>query len=586
MNPYNAPLAEMRFLLENVFDAPKTWSELPAMAESVDMDTAAAILDEADKISRELIHPINRSGDEQGVRHEADKVITPDGYKAVYDQYAEGGWVGLCGDPELGGMGMPKMLGVLVDEMAYSACNAFTLYGSLTAGAALAIHAHGTEEIKQQYLPMMYSGEWAGAMDMTEPQAGSDLRNIRTKAVPNENGSYNITGSKIFITGGDHDLTENVIHLVLAKLPNTNGISLFLVPKIKVNDDNSLGDSNGVTVGSIEHKMGLKGSATCVMNFDDAEGYLIGKPNRGLVCMFTMMNYERLAIGIQGLGTSQAAYQMAADYAKERVQGVAAGGSPTGATSDPILVHGDVRRMLLTVRTLTEAGRALSVYTGQQLDLAKYSDNAEQKAKASRYVGLLTPVSKAFLSDRGLDAAIMAQQVFGGHGYIRETGIEQLVRDTRIAQIYEGTNGIQAIDFLGRKVTGDNLSALTEFVAEQTVNIAQFDHVSADDKATVLKLFEKLINVANGVNEVKLAQPALINACAVDYLDAFGYSLYGYFWLAMTNAAHDHEDSKFKQQKQHLSRFYFDKLIAKADYHLSQVAAGDASVMEIDESLF
>ena len=586
MNPYNAPLAEMRFLLENVFDAPKTWSELPAMAESVDMDTAAAILDEADKISRELIHPINRSGDEQGVRHQADKVITPDGYKAVYDQYAEGGWVGLCGDPELGGMGMPKMLGVLVDEMAYSACNAFTLYGSLTAGAALAIHAHGTEAIKQQYLPMMYSGEWAGAMDMTEPQAGSDLRNIRTKAVPNESGSYNITGSKIFITGGDHDLTENVIHLVLAKLPNTNGISLFLVPKIKVNDDNSLGENNGVTVGSIEHKMGLKGSATCVMNFDDAEGYLIGKPNRGLVCMFTMMNYERLAIGIQGLGTSQAAYQMAADYAKERVQGVAAGGSPTGATSDPILVHGDVRRMLLTVRTLTEAGRALSVYTGQQLDLAKYSDNAEQKAKASRYVGLLTPVSKAFLSDRGLDAAIMAQQVFGGHGYIRETGIEQLVRDTRIAQIYEGTNGIQAIDFLGRKVTGDNLSALTEFVAEQTANIAQFDNVSADDKAAVLQLFEKLINVANGVNEVKLTQPALINACAVDFLDAFGYSLYGYFWLAMTNAAHDHEDDNFKQQKQHLSRFYFDKLLAKADYHLSQVAAGDASIMDIDESLF
>ncbi|QQX78299.1 acyl-CoA dehydrogenase family protein [Shewanella sp. KX20019] len=586
MNPYNAPLAEMRFLLEKVFNAPETWAAMPAMAESVDIDTAAAILDEADKISRELIHPINRSGDEQGVRHEGDKVITPDGYKAVYDQYAEGGWVGLCGDPELGGMGMPKMLGVLVDEMAYSACNAFTLYGSLTAGAALAIHAHGTDAIKEQYLPMMYSGEWAGAMDMTEPQAGSDLRNIRTKAVPNDDGSYNITGSKIFITGGDHDLTENVIHLVLAKLPNTSGISLFLVPKVKVNEDNSLGDANGVTVGSIEHKMGLKGSATCVMNFDGAEGYLIGKPNRGLICMFTMMNYERLAIGIQGLGTSQAAYQMAADYAKERVQGVAAGGSPTGATSDPILVHGDVKRMLLTVRTLTEAGRALSVYTGQQLDLAKYSDNTEAKAKASRYVGLLTPVSKAFLSDRGLDAAIMAQQVFGGHGYIRETGIEQLVRDTRIAQIYEGTNGIQAIDFLGRKVTGDNLNALTEFVAEHTANINQFEHVSSVDKARVLGLFEKLLTIGREVNENKLSQPALINACAVDYLDAFGYSLYGYFWLAMSNAANDHEDNNFKRQKQHLTRFYFDKLLAKADYHLSQVAAGDASIMDIDEALF
>ncbi|MCL1144418.1 acyl-CoA dehydrogenase C-terminal domain-containing protein [Shewanella marinintestina] len=586
MNPYNAPLAEMRFLLEKVFNAPKTWSEMPAMADSVDMDTAAAILDEADKISRELIHPINRSGDEQGVRHEADKVITPDGYKAVYDQYAEGGWVGLCGDPELGGMGMPKMLGVLVDEMAYSACNAFTLYGSLTAGAALAIHAHGTEEIKQQYLPMLYSGEWSGAMDMTEPQAGSDLRNIRTKAVPNNDGSYNITGSKIFITGGDHDLTENVIHLVLAKLPNTSGISLFLVPKIKVNDDNSLGEANGVTVGSIEHKMGLKGSATCVMNFDDAEGYLIGKPNRGLVCMFTMMNYERLAIGIQGLGTSQAAYQMAADYAKERIQGVAAGGSPTGAAADPIIVHGDVRRMLLTIRTLTEAGRALSVYTGQQLDLAKYSDNSDAKAKASRYVGLLTPVSKAFLSDRGLDAAIMAQQVFGGHGYIRETGIEQLVRDTRIAQIYEGTNGIQAIDFLGRKVTGDNVAALNEFVAEQVDNINGYNHVTDSDKAKVLALLENLIQVANHVNDNKLKQPGLINSCAVDFLDAFGYTLYGCFWLAMVDAANDHEDANFTLQKTQLSRFYLDKLLAKADFHLSQVAHGDLSIMQMDESLF
>ncbi|GIU17266.1 MULTISPECIES: acyl-CoA dehydrogenase C-terminal domain-containing protein [unclassified Shewanella] len=586
MNPYNAPLAEMRFLLEKVFDAPKTWSEMPAMAETVDMDTAAAILDEADKISRELIHPINRSGDEQGIRHEADKVITPDGYKAVYDQYAEGGWVGLCGDPEFGGMGMPKMLGVLVDEMAYSACNAFTLYGSLTAGAALAIHAHGSEEIKEQYLPMMYSGEWAGAMDMTEPQAGSDLRNIRTKAVPNEDGSYKITGSKIFITGGDHDLTENVIHLVLAKLPNTSGISLFLVPKIKVNADNSLGDANGVTVGSIEHKMGLKGSATCVMNFDDAEGYLIGKPNRGLVCMFTMMNYERLAIGIQGLGTSQAAYQMAADYAKERVQGVAAGGSPTGASCDPIIVHGDVRRMLLTIRTLTDAGRALSVYTGQQLDLAKYSEDPDVKAKASRFMGLLTPVSKAFLSDRGLDAAIMAQQVFGGHGYIRETGIEQLVRDTRIAQIYEGTNGIQAIDFLGRKVTGDNVAALSEFIAEQVTNINGYQHVSHADKAKVLSLLEQLLDVAKQVNENKLSQPALINACAVDYLDAFGYSLYGCFWLAMLDAANDHEDDNFKQQKAHLSRFYFDKLLAKADFHLSQVSMGDASIMQMNADLF
>lgn len=585
MNPYQAPLAEMKFLLDKVFDAPQTWASLPAIAENVDMDTAVAIMDEAEKISRDLLHPINRAGDEQGVVHQDDKVITPDGYKEAYNHYAEGGWVGLCGDPELGGMGMPKMLGVLVDEMAYSACNAFTLYGSLTAGAALCINAHGSDELKEKYLPQLYSGEWAGAMDMTEPQAGSDLRGIRTKAVPNADGSYNITGSKIFITGGDHDLTENVIHLVLAKLPNSNGISLFLVPKIKVDDAGALTEPNGVTVGSIEHKMGLKASSTCVMNYDEAQGYLIGKPNRGLVCMFTMMNYERLAIGIQGLGTSQAAYQMAADYAKERVQGVAAGGSPTGATSDPILVHGDVRRMLLNIRVLTEAGRALSVLTAKQLDIAKYGEG-EEKAKASRYVGLLTPVAKAFLSDRGLDAAVTAQQVFGGHGYIRETGIEQLVRDTRIAQIYEGTNGIQAIDFLGRKVTGDNLTALTEFIAECTDNLTSLNSVDEADKATVISLFEKLLKVAADINESKLERPALINASAVDFLDAFGHVLYGYFWLLMADKSSSHTDPAFTQQKQMLSKFYLTKMLPKAEYHLAQVIAGDASIMDIPEELF
>ncbi|MBW8184619.1 acyl-CoA dehydrogenase [Shewanella nanhaiensis] len=585
MNPYQAPLAEMKFLLEKVFDAPQTWASLPEIAENVDLDTAVAIMDEADKISRELIHPINRSGDEQGVTHQDAKVITPDGFKEVYSQYAEGGWVGFCGDPEFGGMGMPKMLGVLVDEMAYSACNSFTLYGSLTAGAALCINAHGSDALKEKYLPMMYSGEWAGAMDMTEPQAGSDLRNIRTKATPNDDGSYSITGSKIFITGGDHDLTENVIHLVLAKLPDTSGISLFLVPKIKVDDKGNLGEANGVTVGSIEHKMGLKASATCVMNYDGAQGYLIGKPNRGLVCMFTMMNYERLAIGIQGLGTSQAAYQMASDYAKERVQGVAAGGSPTGATSDPILVHGDVRRMLLNIRVLTEAGRALSVLTGQQLDIAKYGDG-EAQAKANRYVGLLTPVSKAFLSDRGLDAAVTAQQVFGGHGYIRETGIEQLVRDTRIAQIYEGTNGIQAIDLLGRKVTGDNLAALTEFVAECTEKLSSLTQVDESHRGKVQALFAELMEVAQMVNDKKLSNPAIINACAVDFLDAFGHVVYGYFWLLMSDAASGDVDSDFALQKRYLSDFYMSKMLPKAKYHLTQVREGESAIMDIPEALF
>ncbi|MCE9687735.1 acyl-CoA dehydrogenase C-terminal domain-containing protein [Shewanella sp. AS16] len=585
MNPYQAPLTDMRFLLEQVFAAPDTWAALPAVAEAVDLDTALAILEEAAKISSELIHPLNRSGDEQGVLHQGDKVITPDGFKAVYEQYSQGGWVGLCGEPEFGGMGMPKMLGVLVDEMAYSACNAFTLYGSLTAGAALCIKAHGSETLKQTYLPKLYSGEWSGAMDMTEPQAGSDLRNIRTRAVPQDDGSYLINGSKIFITGGDHDLTANVIHLVLAKLPGSQGISLFLVPKLSVDVKGELGGSNGVSVGAIEHKMGLKASATCVMNFDDARGYLIGEADRGLVCMFTMMNYERLAIGIQGLGSAQAGYQMAADYAKERQQGIAAGGSPTGSTSDPILVHGDVRRMLLTIRAMTEAGRALAVYTGQQLDLAKYGEG-ELQARAAKNVGLLTPVAKAFLTDRGLDATIMAQQVFGGHGYIRETGIEQLVRDTRIAQIYEGTNGIQAIDFLGRKTTGDDLAALTAFVGDLRTQIGDLSRVEPAHKQAVTERLDSLLAAADYINRHKRSQPALVNACAVDFLDAFGYSLYGFYWLLMADAAAVHPDSDFGAQKRYLANFYFDKLLPKADWHLAQVNAGDSAIMAMPAEFF
>ncbi|MBV7315248.1 acyl-CoA dehydrogenase family protein [Shewanella sp. NIFS-20-20] len=582
MYPYKAPIDEMRFLLDKVFNASQTWAEISAFKDNIDMDTAAAILDESATMSSELVYPLNRAGDEQGVGFNDGQVTTPTGYTQVYQQFVEGGWIGLCGDPQYGGMGMPKMLGLLVDEMGYGACNAFTLYNSLTAGAALCINAHGSDELKQRYLPKLYSGEWSGAMDMTEPQAGSDLRNIRTRAEPLDDGSYLLTGSKIFITGGDHDLTENVIHLVLAKLPNSSGISLFLVPKYSVNDDQSLGNANGVTVGSIEHKMGLKGSATCVMNYDNARGFLIGKANRGLVCMFTMMNYERLAIGIQGLGSSQAAYQMATTYAKERKQGQAAGNAEQAAS---IIVHGDVRRMLLTIASLTEAGRALALHTGQQLDLAKYSDSESQRLKASRYVGLLTPVAKAFLTDRGLDMTIMAQQVFGGHGYIRETGIEQLVRDTRIAQIYEGTNGIQALDFLGRKVLGDNLDTLTEFVEELLAELRELPATNPQHIKAVGQRLMALVDSAAQLNQHKLTQPNLINAVAVDFLDAFGYAIYGYYWIKMSAMAQG-EPEGFYKRKQAVANFYMEKLLAKSDYHLSQVNAGSDCVMAPLEEWF
>ncbi|QSX38933.1 acyl-CoA dehydrogenase C-terminal domain-containing protein [Shewanella sedimentimangrovi] len=584
MYPYSAPLNEMRFLLDKVFKAPAIWQRLPQLAETVDLDTAMAILEEAAKLNRDIVQPINRAGDEQGVRFEDGTVITPDGYKEAYQAFMEGGWVGFCGDPEFGGMGMPKMLGVLVDEMGYSVCNAFNLYSSLTAGAALALNAHGSDELKDLYLPKLYSGEWAGAMDMTEPQAGSDLRGVRTRAEPRDDGSFLISGSKIFITGGDQDLTSNVVHLVLAKLVGSQSLSLFLVPKLKVNDDGSLGENNGVSVGSIEHKMGLKGSATCVMNFDNARGFLIGEADRGLACMFTMMNYERLAIGIQGLGSAQAASQMATDYAKERLQGLAATGST--AAADPILVHGDVRRMLLTIRSLTEAGRALAVDAGMQLDLAKFSEDEAERAKAARFVGLLTPVAKAFLTDRGLDACIMAQQVFGGAGYIRETGIEQFVRDTRIAQIYEGTNGIQAIDFLGRKVTGDNLATLNEFIAELKTELAALAPEWQDKAGELLALLDELIASAGKINDAKREQPALINSVAVDYLDAFGFSLYGYYWIKMAALAQEEADESFAQQKAAFCRFYLEKLLPRARWHLSQVNAGAGCIMEPGTELF
>ncbi|MCH1923769.1 acyl-CoA dehydrogenase [Shewanella sp. C32] len=586
MSSYHAPTDEMMFLLQQVFDAPSVWQTLPALADNIDIDTAAAILEEAAKINGELVAPLNRTGDEQGVRFTGGQVFTPDGYRDAYRQYAEGGWVGLCGEPEFGGMGMPKMLGVLVDELGYSANNAFNLYGSLTAGAALCIHAHGDDELKQRFLPGLYSGEWAGAMDMTEPQAGSDLRYISTKAEPQADGSYSISGSKIFITGGDHDLTANIIHLVLAKIAGSDGISLFVVPKIKVDAAGNCTEANGVSAGAIEHKMGLKASATCVMNYDNAEGFLVGRANRGLVCMFTMMNYERLSIGIQGLGSAQAAYRMAADYAKERLQG---SDSSNAQQQAPIIVHGDVRRMLLNCRCLTDAGRALAVFTGLQLDLAKYSQDEAQKAYATKLAALLTPVTKAFLTDRGLECAISAQQVFGGHGYIRETGIEQWVRDTRIAQIYEGTNGIQAIDFLGRKLVADRLVTITELFNQLSLQLAQSSDVPSHLIAQQQTMQDDFLAAMHEVMAAKDDDSNLINAVAVDALDAFGYLMCGYFWLLMQQTAKQQQSTlpeAWVTGKSQLAEYYFARLAPRFAMHLVSVRAGSTATMQVDIAAF
>ena len=389
MAEYKAPLHDMRFVMYDVFNVAEQWSQWPTVSEMVDAETADAILEEAAKLASRTIHPLNRSGDEEGCSWDNGNVTTPTGFKEAFQVFAEGGWCGLGGNPAYGGMGMPKVLASQFDEMICSASLAFTLYPNLSAGACLAIDAHASDTLKETYLPKIYSGEWAGTMCLTEPHAGTDLGIIRTKAEDNGDGSYRISGTKIFITSGEHDLTENIVHLVLAKLPDApkgpKGISLFMVPKFLVNDDGSLSERNGATCGSLEHKMGIHANATCVMNFDDAKGYLVGEVNKGLNAMFTMMNYERVFVGIQGLGSSEMSYQTALEYAKERIQGRAATGAVNkDKAADPLMVHGDIRRMLLNMKALNEGGRAFSTYVAKQLDIAKYSENPERKRKSQR----------------------------------------------------------------------------------------------------------------------------------------------------------------------------------------------------------
>ncbi|EZO17682.1 acyl-CoA dehydrogenase C-terminal domain-containing protein, partial [Pseudomonas aeruginosa] len=570
MPEYNAPLRDMRFLLNDVFDAPALWQRLPRLAERIDADTADAILEEAAKVTGGLLAPLNRSGDEEGAQWQDGAVRTPAGFREAYATYAEGGWVGLTGNPAHGGMGMPKMLAVQFEEMMYAANASFSLYSTLSAGACLALDAHGSEELKNRYLPNMYAGTWAGSMCLTEPHAGTDLGIIRTKAEPQADGSYRISGTKIFITGGEQDLTENIIHLVLAKLPDapagSRGISLFLVPKFLVGDDGALGARNAVHCGSIEHKMGIKASATCVMNFDGASGWLVGEVNKGLAAMFTMMNYERLSIGIQGIGCAEMSYQSAVAYARERLQSRA----PTGPVArdkaaDPIIVHPDVRRMLLTMKALTEGGRAFSTYVGQQLDLAKYAEDQEERSQAEALVALLTPVAKAFFTDTGLESCVLGQQVFGGHGYIREWGQEQLVRDVRIAQIYEGTNGIQALDLMGRKVVANGGLFLSIFSREVRAFAAGANAELAEFVTPLLTALDLLDNLTQGIVARAGNDPREIGAASVEYLHLFGYTAYAYLWARMAAAAQRQRevDPAFHDGKLATARFYFARILPR-----------------------
>ena len=590
MPEFNAPLRDMRFVLHEVFAAPALWARLPALADHVDADTADAILEEAAKVTGQLIAPLNRAGDEEGALWLAGQVTTPAGFKSAYATYIEGGWVGVSGNPEFGGMGMPKMLAVQFEEMLYAANSSFALYSALSSGACLAIDAHASQALKAIYLPPLYEGRWAGSMCLTEAHAGTDLGLIRTRAEPLSDGSYSVSGSKMFITGGDQDLTENIIHLVLARLPDApagpKGISLFLVPKIQVNDDGSLGEPNAVTCGSIEHKMGIKASATCVMNFDGARGWLIGQANKGLAAMFTMMNYERLSIGIQGIGCAETSYQNARTYACERLQSRA----PTGTVApdkiaDPIIVHPDVRRMLLSIKALTEGGRAFASYVGQQLDLAKYSADAQEQQQASALVALLTPVAKAFFTDTGFDSCVLGQQVFGGHGYIREWGQEQLVRDVRIAQIYEGTNGIQALDLLGRKVIANEGVTLQLF----TRQIRDFAALPGTPYANpLLEAVQRLEDVSDWLRAQATLNPNEIGAASVEYLHLFGYVAYAWLWARMADVAQRAREAEpaFYDAKLATASFYFSRVLPRTLSLEQTIRAGSNSLFELDAASF
>lgn len=579
MSQYHAPLNDINFNLFDVWQLDQYWQQQPQLQELLEAETATAILDEAAKICEQQLAPFSQVADAVGAQLKEGKVSLPEHYYTAYKSLSEGGWTGLSGDPEYGGMGMPKALSMMVDEMLCSADIAFSLYPGLTAGACVALLQHADDLTKSQYLPKLYSGEWSGTMCLTESHAGSDLGIMRTTAKPAADGSYTLSGSKIFITAGEHDLTSNIIHLVLAKLPDapagSRGISLFLVPKFLLNAQGEPTERNSVTVGSIEHKMGINGSATCVLNFDNAKGYLIGEPHRGLACMFTMMNYERLSMGSQGLGAAERAYQNALSYAKERLQGRTT--QQDANKADAIIGHADVRRMLLNIKALNEAGRSFATWVASLLDKAKY-DNCQLSAQRAN---LLTPITKAFMTDRGLEACITAQQIFGGHGYIKEWGMEQLVRDVRIAQIYEGTNGIQAADFMLRKVAADQGAVLRALLIDIRTEItATSNNVSPALQQAIdalLNQTESLLRSGNGV----MSQ----NAC--DFLDAVAYVLYGYMWYRAIQALDtDKHSADFIQAKQHTAVWYCNKVLPRLQGLLATIAADGSALFALDSTQF
>ena len=603
MAHYAPPLRDMQFVMHELLNVTDELQRMPKHAD-VDADTLNAVLEQAGKFAAEVLYPLNISGDAEGcvLDQATHEVRTPKGFKEAYAKYVEGGWPALSGDVAYGGQGLPLVMNQCLYEMLNSANQAWTMYPGLSHGAYECLHAHGTDVQKATYLPKLTSGEWTGTMCLTEPHCGTDLGMLRTKAEAVADapaGTYRLTGNKIFISAGEHDFTPNIVHLVLARLPDapvgSKGISLFVVPKFVVNADGTPGQRNAITCGALEHKMGIHGNSTCQINLDGALGTLVGQPHRGLAAMFVMMNAARLGVGNQSLGLTEIAYQQAVAYAKDRIQMRSLSGpkAPDKA-ADPIIVHPDVRKMLLTARAYAEGARALAIYTAMLIDKELSSDDADERKEAADLVALLTPIIKAFVTDNGWIATSHCMQVFGGHGYIREWGMEQLVRDSRINMIYEGTNTIQSLDLLGRKVLGDNGAKLKKFGKL----IAAFVEQEGTDEAMqefinpLADLGDKVTKLTTELGMKALGNPDEVGAAAVDYLRVMGHLCFAYFWARMAKVALEKQANPatagdpFYTAKLHTARFYFAKLLPETAGLIRTARSGLAPLMALDEALF
>ena len=594
MPSYTPPLRDMHFVLHELLHVCDDFKQLPAHAE-LDQDTIAAVLEEGGKFASEVLFPLNQIGDQQGctLNHETHSVKTPDGFKEAFAEFAKGGWTALSCDPEYGGQGLPIVLNQCFYEMLNSANQAWTMYPGLTHGAYEALHAHGTETQKKTILPKLTSGEWTSTMCLTESHCGTDLGLLRTKAVPQADGTYRLSGSKIFISSGDHDFVDNIVHLVLARLPDapagSKGISLFVVSKFKLKEDGSLGERNGIYCSGLEHKMGINGSATCQMVLEEAEGTLVGQPNKGLAAMFVMMNAARIGVGMQSLGLTEVAYQNALAYAKDRIQSRSmTGPKDPSKPADSILVHPDVRKMLLTAKAYAEGGRALGLYCALLIDRELNHPDAAVRADSAELVALLTPIVKAFITDNGWIATSSCLQVFGGHGFIREWGMEQYVRDARINMIYEGTNTIQSLDLLGRKVLSNQGATLKKFGEQITALVMeeQGNEAMAEFIKPLAQLGQQMTQFTGEIGYKAMQNADEVGAAAVDYLRVTGHLVFAYFWARMAKVALQEIEKgnrdPFYQAKLQTARFYFAKLLPETASLMATARAGSAVLMDTD----